>query len=989
MDRGQIFGNLEVDNDSLSGESSGSDSESDVEGQSEPITVRENETSERQLTLFDDDNDNPLLPLPPEYDGEGDGILIEDDEGEAALSDTEKALETGKKKGQTSEDRPETDSEEKPKKKKKKKKKFLSICLSNCKYDSVRRVSRRYGFKECGDDEDWNMFWTDFSVALERVMDMKKYQKINHFPGMSEICRKDLLARNMNRMLKLFPKDFNVFPKSWCLPSDYGDLMAYSRQKKHKTYILKPESGCQGKGIWLTKNVKDIKPHEHMVCQQYLGRPFLIDGFKFDFRIYTVVTSCDPLRIFNFKDGLARFATTKYYEPTNHNTENVYMHLTNYAINKHSQNFVRDDEAGSKRRITTINRWWKENGYNVDKIWADVDDVIIKTLISAHPILKHNYRTCFPNHVRGSACFEILGFDVMFDKKLKPYVVEVNHSPSFHTDAKLDKEIKEALLWDTLNVVNFGAVDKKKCIEEERRKIKDRLFARQNKKETKEDLDKEAAKFMEYQESYEDAHMGNLRRIYPAEGTEKYDKYFQHSGSLFQETAAFKARSEAARLQREEIIKKQEKLECMLKGKKRDGLRPESPGGRRRRSRVPSKPLNQMRRLSGSRAELGQADTLTRLGTLHYAFNPSFQLCQSKDNMSYEEPVDTLKPMEILEEEELERISSLLQRDNLVRGLGIVEHVYRLLHCTPGTMGYLKGPEPPRQYNFSAMSLKSAGSVRRLFMNKAMEELTSRTNHLSVNDHSHMISSTFNIQSAQGRANSQVSQPPVYGAQWQSQRAKGSSIGQYGVGSLQRQQQQLHQRYVANKKPTYPSQRNQGLMPESEYRTINNMMEDEKSRVYAQNNWKTDPMNNGSVTQPGRRTHSASSNTGRREPASKFNPRGLMQPLGIASTPPTTQLSAVPFYQSIYPIQNALKGGIPPPIGSQNLSVVSAPAPVVQRPELSSAGTNSLRGGAQPEVQQPTDQGLRSTKSQRIRGASNNVRLKQIEMRENHAVVLS
>ena len=53
--------------------------------------------------------------------------------------------------------------------------------------------------------------------------------------------------------------------------------------------------------------------------------------------------------------------------------------------------------------------------------------------------------------------------------------------------------------------------------------------------------------------------------------------------------------------------------------------------------------------------------------------------------MSEGEPMDTSRPMEIVEEEELERISSLLQRDNLVRGLGIVEHVYRLLHCTPGT----------------------------------------------------------------------------------------------------------------------------------------------------------------------------------------------------------------------------------------------------------------------------------------------------------------
>ena len=41
---------------------------------------------------------------------------------------------------------------------------------------SVRRCTKRYGFKEVGEDEDWNLYWTDYSVALERVMDMKKYQ---------------------------------------------------------------------------------------------------------------------------------------------------------------------------------------------------------------------------------------------------------------------------------------------------------------------------------------------------------------------------------------------------------------------------------------------------------------------------------------------------------------------------------------------------------------------------------------------------------------------------------------------------------------------------------------------------------------------------------------------------------------------------------------------------------------------------------------------
>lgn len=63
--------------------------------------------------------------------------------------------------------------------------------------------------------------------------------------------------------------------------------------------------------------------------------------------------------------------------------------------------------------------------------------------------------------------------------------VKVNHSPSFNTDSELDREIKGALVWDTLHLVNFGACDKRKCIEEEKKRIKDRLLGRPNRKESK------------------------------------------------------------------------------------------------------------------------------------------------------------------------------------------------------------------------------------------------------------------------------------------------------------------------------------------------------------------------------------------------------------------------------------------------------------------------------------------------------------------------
>jgi tubulin polyglutamylase TTLL6/13 len=86
-----------------------------------------------------------------------------------------------------------------------------------------------------------------------------------------------------------------------------GDAIQYSRQYKNKTFIIKPDQGSQGRGIWLTKNLKEVKINERMICQVYLNKPLLIDGYKFDLRVYCLITSLDPLRIFIYNEGLARY----------------------------------------------------------------------------------------------------------------------------------------------------------------------------------------------------------------------------------------------------------------------------------------------------------------------------------------------------------------------------------------------------------------------------------------------------------------------------------------------------------------------------------------------------------------------------------------------------------------------------------------------------------------------------------------------------------
>ncbi|GCC29385.1 hypothetical protein chiPu_0007827 [Chiloscyllium punctatum] len=324
--------------------------------------------------------------------------------------------------------------------------------MERAQSELIRRAAIQFGLKEVGDDEEWTLFWTDYSVSLDKAMELKRYQ------------------------------------------------------------------------------------------------PFILDGFKFDLRLYVLITSCDPLRIYFYDEGLIRFATTKYSEPTDRNVEDICMHLTNYSINKHSKNFVRDENKGSKRKLSFFNKYMENNAYDLERLWSSIEDVIIKTILAAYPVLKHNYLTCFPNHISGSACFEILGFDILLDQSLKPWLLEVNHSPSFTTDSKLDQEVKDNLLYDTFCMINLGACDRRKVLEEERRRTNERLLHIYKSREDRADeIKSNQAAWVEQMEKYEDENMGNFRRIYPVPGSEKYDKFLKYKHSLFQETIASKAREECAR----------------------------------------------------------------------------------------------------------------------------------------------------------------------------------------------------------------------------------------------------------------------------------------------------------------------------------------------------------------------------------------------------------------------------------------------------------
>ena len=77
--------------------------------------------------------------------------------------------------------------------------------------------------------EDFNLIWTGYS-SVQDILQLNKYQKINHFPESINLGRKDMFWTNLLKMKKLYPRHFDVTPHSWILPADYAEFEKIRKQ---------------------------------------------------------------------------------------------------------------------------------------------------------------------------------------------------------------------------------------------------------------------------------------------------------------------------------------------------------------------------------------------------------------------------------------------------------------------------------------------------------------------------------------------------------------------------------------------------------------------------------------------------------------------------------------------------------------------------------------------------------------------------------------
>ncbi|KAM6077653.1 tubulin monoglutamylase TTLL4 isoform 2-T3 [Theristicus caerulescens] len=320
----------------------------------------------------------------------------------------------------------------------------------------VKQTVGRSHFRVSKKSNDWLGCW-GHHMKSPSFRAIREHQKLNHFPGSFQIGRKDRLWRNLLKMqARCGKKEFNFFPQSFILPQDIKLLRkAWEEGASRQKWIVKPPASARGIGIQVIHKWSQLPKRRPLLVQRYLHKPYLIGGKKFDLRIYVYVTCYDPLRVYLFKDGLVRFASCKYSSSMK-SLSNKFVHLTNYSVNKKNTEYKSNSDEtacqGHKWALKALWSYLTQKGVNSEAIWEKIKDIVIKTIIASEPYVNSLVKMYVR---RPYCCHELFGFDIMLDENLKPWILEVNISPSLHSNSPLDVSIKGQMIRDLLNLAGF------------------------------------------------------------------------------------------------------------------------------------------------------------------------------------------------------------------------------------------------------------------------------------------------------------------------------------------------------------------------------------------------------------------------------------------------------------------------------------------------------------------------------------------------------
>ena len=307
------------------------------------------------------------------------------------------------------------------------------------------------------------LFYDYFAGNDYKIYDLDKFQKVYRYFGCYYVFNKNIFYEFYVQMKKKFFDEFNYMPETFIYPEQKN--LIFDKFKNYTIdlndlWLVKPKDKYGGMGITFLNSLETVELKEYVITK-YITNINLINGKKYDLRLYALIAGLKPLRIYFYDEGSVRIATENY-TLNKSSISNKYMYLTNVDININNKNYIKpntiNDFNANMYNILMYKKYLKSLNIEYFDIKEKIKDLIIKSIISVYKKLNEENEKL---NVHDRSFFNILGFDILINDKFEPILVEINFNPDMKIHSILQKEIKSNLFVDTLNLIGIILYSKK------------------------------------------------------------------------------------------------------------------------------------------------------------------------------------------------------------------------------------------------------------------------------------------------------------------------------------------------------------------------------------------------------------------------------------------------------------------------------------------------------------------------------------------------
>ncbi|MCL7930648.1 hypothetical protein [Halomonas llamarensis] len=324
-----------------------------------------------------------------------------------------------------------------------------------------RQTLETHGWQE-GDEQQWQAAWVTGMPPKAAFKEASPSRVMNHIPGNAALTVKSRLHAGLSALRERTRRHYgdghantqrmNFFPRAYEMPHDYPALIEDAAAHPEKRWILKPTNASKGKGVQVLRDPTTASLTSNWLVQEYVANPHTIRGHKYVLRLYMLIASIDPLRIYLYDQGFAKLASAPWSPD---DIDNPFSQLTNPDIN------ALNLDAEVPVEFIDLDRyreWLREQGHDDQALFSQLHDLATLTALSGVDAMRERSQQ---DEADPRGCYELIGLDCLVDDQLKPWILECNLSPSLGTCAKpehggvIEEVVKGDLVRDMIALIGL------------------------------------------------------------------------------------------------------------------------------------------------------------------------------------------------------------------------------------------------------------------------------------------------------------------------------------------------------------------------------------------------------------------------------------------------------------------------------------------------------------------------------------------------------